>query len=241
MSALRARYIRGSLAYFAGHRKRLIDVIGDNVIKYELRPGQVQVNAGTGSDPAGWTTTMVEAGLGGSSEVHASNAAGYLWELLTDNAENDGISMQLNGEPFELTSDQDLYCGFEFEINDVTQTDFFLGLAISDTAILGGVTDRIGFESLDGSTDMKFMLEKDSTETLSASLHTLVDATLVFAEFYWNGSGIEVFVDGVSVATPAVTNLPNDEALRLSLEFLTGEATANTMKIRQGRIIQIGL
>jgi hypothetical protein len=240
MASLHSRFIRGNLAFYDTHRRRLIDAVGPDVIKYELRPGQIQANAGTGTDPAGWTTTMVEAGLGGSSEVHASNTAGYLWELLTDNAENDGISMQLNGEAFELTSDQNLYFGLEFEINDVTQTDFFVGLAITDTAILGGVTDRIGFESLDGSTDMKFMLEKDSTETLSASLHTLVDATLVFVEFYWNGSTVEAFVNGASAATPAVTNLPNDEALRLSLEFLTGEAVANTMKIRQGRIIQIG-
>lgn len=237
---LHSRYIRGNLAFYSTHRKRLITAIGPDVIQYSLGPGQVQAHAGTGSDPAGWTTTMVEAGLGGTSEVTASNTAGYVWELLTDNGENDGVSTQLAGEAFELTSDQDLYCGFEFEINDVTQTDFFLGLAITDTAILGGVTDRIGFESLDGSTDLKFMLEKSSTETLSASLATLVDATLIFTEFYWDGSTVEAFVNGVSAATPAVTNLPNTEALRFSMEFLTGEAAANTMKLRQGRIIQIG-
>lgn len=240
MASLHSRFVRGNLVYYHTHLRRLVDAIGPDVIKYELHQRDVQANAGTGTDPYGWTTTVVEAGLGGTSEVTASNTAGYVWELLTDNAENDGISLQLNGESFELTSDQDLYCGMEFEINDVTQTDFFFGLAITDTAILGGVTDRIGFESLDGSTDLKFMLEKDSTETLSSSLHTLANDTLVFVEFYWDGTGVEAFVDGASVATPAVTNLPNDEALRLSMEFLTGEATANTMKIRQGRIIQIG-
>jgi hypothetical protein len=240
MSTLHSRFIRGNLAFWHTHRKRLLHAIGPDVIQYVLSPGQVQAHGGTGSDPAGWTTTVVEAGLGGSSEVTASNTAGYVWELLTDNAENDGPSLQLAGEAFELTSDQDLYCGFEFEINDVTQVDFFLGLATTDTTILGGVTDRIGFESLDGSTDLKFMLEKNTTETLSASLHTLVDATLVFVEFYWDGSGVEAFVNGASAATPAVTNLPNDLGLRLSMEFLTGEAAAQTMKIRQGRIIQIG-
>lgn len=241
MASLHSRYIKSkNLAFWADHRKRLIDAIGPDVIKYVLGPGQVQAHGGTGSDPAGWTTTVVETGLGGTSEVTASNTAGYVWELLTDNAENDGVSLQLAGEAFELTSDQELYFGLEFQINDVTETDFFVGLATTDTAILGGVTDRIGFESLDGSTDLKFMLEKNGTETLSASLHTLVADTLVFTEFYWDGVGIEVFVNGASVATPAITNLPNDLALRLSLEFLTGEASANTMKIRQGRIIQIG-
>lgn len=228
---------RGALCFWETHRKRLVSAIGGNVISYELRP---DVANAAGTDPTGWTTTVVEAGAGGDSNIVPATDAGYAWNLITDNADNDGVSAQLLGTPFELTSDQDLYCGFEFEINDVTQTDFFLGLAVTDTAILGGVTDRIGFESLDGSTDMTFALEKDSTQTLTSSLHTLVDDTLVFAEFYWDGSTIAVFVDGVEQTAPAVTNLPDDVAMRLSLEFLTGETTANTMKIRQGRIIQIG-
>ena len=71
-------------------------------------------------------------------------------------------------------------------------------------------------------------------------LDHLAVRTLVFLEFYWDGSGIEVLVNGSSVETPAVTNLPNDVALRLSLELLTGEAVAQTMNVRQLRAIQIG-
>ena len=126
------------------------------------------------------------------------------------------------------------------QINDVTQTDFFAGLAVTDTDILGGVTDRIGFESLDGSTDLKFMLEKDSTETLSSSIHTLVDATAIDLEFYWDGSGIEVFKNGASILTPAVTNLPNDVGLRLTLQFLSGETANDTFQLDRIRVIQIG-
>lgn len=216
---------------------RIIDAIGPDVTKYSLEP---HVANAAGTDPTGWTTTVVETGAGGDSDAVPATDAGYAWNLITDNADNDGISLQLLGTPFELTSDQDLYFGIEFQINDVTQSDFFLGLAITDTAILSGVTDRIGFESLDGSTDIKLAIEKDSTETLTASLGTLVDATLVYVEFYWNGTSIYPFINGVGAALPAVTNLPDNEALRLTLEFLTGEAVAQTMKIRQGRIIQIG-
>jgi hypothetical protein len=67
-----------------------------------------------------------------------------------------------------------------------------------------------------------------------------VDDTNVFLEFYWDGNAVEVFVNGALALTPATTNLPDDVAMRLSFEFLTGEAVAQTLKVRQMRIIQIG-
>lgn len=228
---------KGAIVYWDTHRKRLIDAIGPNVIKYDLQPGHL--GGAAGASPAGWTETVVEIGSG-TSEFIGSSTAGYVGDLITAGNENDGWSGQLSGSSFELTSDQELYFGIEFQVNDVTQFDMFAGLAVTDTAILGGVTDRIGFQTLDAATALTFMLEKDSTETLTSSLATLADATDIFAEFYWDGTAIEVFVNGVSVATPAVTNLPNDVGLRLSLEGLTGEAVAQTMKVKQLRVIQIG-
>jgi len=186
--------------------------------------------------PAGWQVTRV-----GKSQVHLLDGSGGKMRLLTGAVENDGVNLVGEPESFELTSDQVLYFGaFGCVLNDVTQSDFFLGLSVRDSAILGGVTDRIGFQSLDGSTDLKFAVEKDSTETLSAALHTLVDATAVDLEFYWDGAALEVFVDGVSVATPAVTNLPDNEALARAIEFLTGEGAAQTLDIDKLVVIQIG-
>lgn len=242
MSNLHTTRISGNIAFWDTHRKRLIDAIGADVIK-----DIIDFNAGEPHNASEmdltWTVTRVEAGGGESTFAVIDGVAG-IGRITTDAAENDGINAQRIGEAYELTADQVLYVGFKgLTINDVTQSDFFLGLAITDTDILGGVTDRIGFESLDGSTDLKFMVEKDSTETLSASLATLVDATDPgILEFYWNGPGntLEVFVNGVSVATPALTNLPNDEALRLSWQFLTGEAVAQTMDLDWIRVIQIG-
>src|SRR5687768_11687327 len=100
MAQLHSRYIRGNRAFYSTHRKRLTTALSPDVTPSSLAPGQVQPHAGTASDPAGWTTTVVETGLGGTSEITASNTAGYVWELLTDNAENDGLSTQLAGEAF---------------------------------------------------------------------------------------------------------------------------------------------
>ncbi|MGE0057013.1 MAG: hypothetical protein AB7P33_09810 [Dehalococcoidia bacterium] len=242
MADVIGKRIKGNLVYIdrSAHMMRVIDAIGPDVIKHELRASDAQPDGSTATQPTGWTTTLVETGLGGESYIEASELPGYVWDIVTDNAENDGVNTQLVGRVFELTSDQVLYAGLEFKINDVTQTDFFFGLAVTDTDILGGVTDRVGFESLDGSTAVGFMVEKDSSETKASSLATLVDDTLMYVEFYWDGSALSVFIDGDEVTGPALTNLPNDESLRLSIHFLTGETTANTMSIRQGRIIQIG-
>ncbi len=235
---LHSRYVRGNLVYFQTHRKRLIDAIGQDVVKdiddYVAGPG-----IDTAFDPA-WTVTRTEGG-NGESTVTRTDAVGGALLITTDDAENDGVNMQGIGEAFELTSDQELYFGaLGLKVSDATQSDFFVGLAITDTDILGGVTDRIGFQKLDGETGVKFMLEKDSTETLSASLLTAANNTAVDLEFYWDGTSIEVFVNGASVATPAVTNLPNDEFLRKTIQFLAGEAVAKTFTLDKLVIIQIG-
>lgn len=234
--------IKGAIALRGSHLKRLLEAWGENVVKYITDFVTLPVDDTTG-DPTEWTLTVVEAGGGGDSTMTQLDGSGGKARIETDNADNDGVNAQLNGESFELTTDQHLYFGaFGVTINDVDQTDLFLGLAITDTDILGGVTDSIGFRSVDGSAALNFVVEKDSTETEAAAIHTLVDATAVDLEFYWDGDAqkLEVFVDGVSVATPAITNLPDNEALRVSWHFLTGETTANTCDIDALRVIQIG-
>lgn len=221
------------------HVKRIVDAFGHSVVKYID-----DFTGGPGIDTAfdnQWTITRVEAGAGESTITRIDGSGGFA-RITTDAAENDGINAQLIGEAFELTADQFLYFGaFGLTLSDATESDFFLGLAITDTDILGGVTDRIGFEKLDGATDVKFMLEKDTTETLSASLHTATTSPFD-VEFVWDGARSEVitFVNGVEKTRPAITNLPNDEALRLTWQFLTGAAAAKTMDIDAIRVIQIG-
>ena len=233
---------KGNLVYVdrGAHLKRWIEAIGPDVVSFSDDFTRV----GLASSEAGpeWTVTRVEGG-GGESTIAGNDGSGGYLRITTDAAENDGINAQLVNESFKFKTTNYLYFGaFGVAISDVTQSDFFLGLAITDTDILGGVTDRVGFESLDGATALKAMLEKDSTETLSASLATLVDATAVDLEFFWDGpnSRIEFFVNGASASVPAVTNLPDDEDLRLTWQFLTGAAAAKTMDVDRVTIIQVG-
>lgn len=239
MTTTNAQWVNGNYVYYRKrNRKSWIDACGDDVVKYIDDFTSVPVDDTTG-DPTAWTMTVVEAGAGNTT-VTSANISGGALLITTDDAENDGANIQLNGESFKLTADTKLSFNTRFKVSDATQSDIFIGLAITDTDILGGVTDRIGFECLDGSTDLKFMLEKNNTETLSAAIATLADDTFIDVDFHWDGSAIEVFVNNVSVSTPVVTNLPNDEELRVSVQFLAGAAAAKTATVDRIRVIQIG-
>lgn len=234
--------ISGNLVYLDGaaHLRRWLAAIGPDVTQF-LQDFVAGPSTDAGFDAATeWTITRVEAGAGESTLTKTDGVGGVL--LLTNDAnDNDGVNIQLFGESFKLTAGNRLYFGIRASISEATQSDFFFGLAITDTDILGGVTDRIGFEKLDGATAIKGMLEKDSTETLSASLAT-ANTSLHTYEFYLDADGtVEFFIDGVSVSKPTtLSNLPNDEELRVTVQFLNGDGNSRTAQIDWIRVIQIG-
>lgn len=241
MGFVRQSFVRGALVFRDDtHTKRWVDAVGANVVKYiNDFTGGPSTDAGFDSETE-WTITRVEGGAGESTITRIDGSGGFM-RIKSDAADNDGINMQL-GESWELTSDQTLYCGFMgVTLSEATQSDIFIGLAITDTDILGGVTDRIGFEKLDASTAIGFMVEKDSTETKSSSIATM-DTSAHDYEFFWDGatSELKIFVDGVEKTAPAITNLPNDEALALSIHALAGSTTDKTFDFDCIRCIQIG-
>lgn len=237
MGDLHSRYDRGNLLYWDTHRKRLVDAVGADIIKYldDFIDGP---NADADFDNR-WTVTRTEAGAGESTMTRVDGVGGEL-KILTDANENDGINAQLIGESFKLAAGTALYFGIRAKLSEATELDAFFGLAITDTDILGGVTDRIGFQKLDGETDITAMLEKDSTETLTAALAT-ADTDYHTYEFFLEADGsVEFFIDGVSVATPATANLPDNEELRVTLQVLAGDANARNVLIDWIRVIQVG-
>lgn len=239
MATVRSRQINGAIAWWETHRKRIVDAIGSDVVKYVD-----DFVHGGGADGVwnAWTVTRVEAGAG-ESKLESGNSGNGTMLLTTDDAENDGLTCQLLGESFMLEAGKPLYFGARLQSlsgGAIAQCDLFLGLAITDTDILGGVTDAIGFKKVDGSADLTFVLTKDSATTTVSGLKTLVNSTAYVLEFYWDGAAVQVFVDGASVAVPTITNLPNDEELRVSVQFLAGEAVIHFCAIDWIRCIKFG-
>lgn len=221
---------------------RWYDAFGPNVAKYITSFNSLPADDTT-TDPTEFVMTVVEAGAGNSTAVIGDVAGGAL-TITCAAGENDGVSLQLgnpnSGEWCSFAAEYPTYFGICLQSNDADQSDTFAGVAVTDTTLLGGVTDGMYFRSVDGAATVQFILEKDSTES-STSVGTMSDDTDIVLEFFYWGSNVYVYVDGTLAATIADsdTNFPNDELLRLSLEYLTGEAVANTAQVRWMRLIQI--
>lgn len=236
MGDLHSDYRGGNLVYWDTHRKRIIHALGADA--YGFSDDFVGGGASAADTLLGWTTTLVEAGASESTVAYTDVSGGALL-ITTDANEDDGVTLQRTGEAFGFAATQRMtYFGCRLKASEATQSDFLVGLCITDTTPLGGMTDGVYFEKLDGGTGISFTAEKDSTETQADSLATFA-AAFVILEFYWDGTGIEAFIDGVSVQRHT-TNIPDDELLTPTIQFLAGAATAKTMTVDWVRAWSIG-
>ncbi len=231
---MHSKWVNGNLVYYEG--QRWLDAIGPEVCKFI--EDFVATPFASADTPAAWTVTLVETGTGESTVALADGAGGVLL-ITTDDAENDGVNMQVTKEAFKLASGKPCYFGIKFKISEAAQSDFIVGLCITDTDLLGGMTDGVYFRKVDGSADVKFVVEKDSTETESAAIHTAVADTDVTLEFFFDGTNIDAYVNGVLQTRLAMDNLPDDEELTPSIHFLTGAAASETMTVDWVKAIQI--
>lgn len=225
-----------NLVWFEDDQFRILDAVGPDVVKYiEDFVGTVV----TADVPAGWAVTLVEAGAGETTVARSDGSGGRLL-ITTDANEDDGANLQLLGEAFALSTSQALtYFGIRLQCGEATQSDILVGLCITDTTLLGGMTDGVYFEKLDGGTSWSFVTEKNSTETQTDTLGTLAADTWVTLEFAFDGTRVFAWIDGVRVATHT-TNIPDDEALTPSIHFLSGNAAVETLTIDWVRAIQVG-
>jgi hypothetical protein len=144
----------------------------------------------------------------------SAGAQGGWGEFRTCNADNDAITAQLNGESFKLAAGKKLWFETQFIIEDVSESEVFIGLADTGTELYGaagvGVNNHVGF-MLDGDGNLDFSVDEAATQTKVDTIVNYVDgsmATLVTANvlhkcaFYWDGAGtIKVYVDGVLTNT----------------------------------------
>jgi hypothetical protein len=215
---------------------RILDVVGPDAFGFD--EDFVGTDAASDAIP-GWTATLVEAGAG-ESTVTVGTASGGQLILTTDSNEDDGVNLQMDGESFELTTGQRMtYFGIKLQVSEATQSDLLVGLCITDTTLLGGMTDGVYFECLDGGTGISCVTEKDSTETQDDDEGTLADATDIVLEIYYEPSTVYFLINGTLVSS-STTNIPNDEALTPSVHFLTGAASAETCTIDWIRAFQVG-
>lgn len=163
-----------------------------------------------------WVITRV-----GTTPTEVSTSADGGRVLLTMAATDDSSSfLQWSGddnaavnETYKFVAGKKLWFQSRFQVSDVTQSDFVMGLQITDTTPLA-VTDGVYFRKDDGDAQLDFVVIKDSAATTTSPSVTLTAATDVTVGFYYNGvDKIFIYVDDVLVGESAVTNLPDDEEI----------------------------
>jgi len=152
--------------------------------------------------------------------------------LITNAASDDDASFsQKVGEGFLFETGKKLWFESLFQVSDATQSDFVMGLQITDTTPIA-VSDGVFFRKDDGDANIDFVVVKDSTATTALAVTTAVDATDIKLGFYFDGvDKISIFVNGVVVGSSVTTNLPDDEELTVSYGIQNGVAVAKTMTL----------
>lgn len=180
-----------------------------------------------------WTDTITQAGAGSATAALTSVQGGALL-LTNDAADNDNFFKQLKTETFKFVVGKKTWFKTRFQVSDVTQSDFIIGLQITDTTPLA-VTDGVYFRKDDGDTNLDFVVIKNSTATtttVAATTTGLADATYITLNFYYNGeSSIKIYANGTLIGTSVTTNLVDDEELTISFGIQNGEAVAKTMTV----------
>lgn len=236
MADTHSKWVQGNLVYYDTYLHRWLDAIGAGVVKVIE---EFQYTSLPSADTlGGWTTTLVETGAGETTLALVAGAEGGHLLITTDAADNDGANTQVQGEAFKFAANKPLYFGCRFKVNEATQSDFLVGLSITNTNCLGGVSDGVYFRKADASTTCSAVIEKNTTETTATALTVAAD-TFYTLEITWDGSNVDFYVDGVQLTRPAQTNVPDDEFLTPTIHFLTGEAIAHTMTVDWIRAIQI--
>ena len=223
--------------------------IGPGVVQHHEDFAGFPSDEDTG-DATEWMVTITEAGGGGDSTHVVTDLAGGGLLITTDNQAVDGINMQLGaaaGECIDLSGPSPLYFGTEFAINDVDQTAFFAGVGVTDVDWLGGLTDGMYFRSIDETADLYFVTEQDGVENATL-VATMADDTYIRTEFLFypypdTGPQVRVFINSAEISAArtlaTAATFPDDELMRLTFEFTTGEAVANTCIMKWIRFIHI--
>ena len=179
-----------------------------------------------------WTITTTEGGTGNASEA-LTNVAGGALLITNDDADNDSDEFQLAVESFKFASGKKSWFKTRFKVSDATQSDWIIGLCITDTTLIDGMSDGVYFKKDDGDASIDFALEKDSSATEASGIATQSDDTFVTLGWYFDGdttNGIKYYVDGTHKGTQTtMTNLCTDEELAVSFALQNGAAAAKTM------------
>jgi len=241
---IQTKSVNSALVYYDDrYTNRWIDALGENVRKYIPNSGPAADD--TTLNLTEWTVTETDVGAGDTS-VAASQTAGDLVLITTAQNEYDGVSMQVNGEAFELAAGRPCYFGIRCAASDATQSDLLVGLAEIDTTLtaasaahaIGVGGDGAFFSKLDAVTAIYANVYNGGSSTAQVAVSTALDTGYHTYEIYFDGvATIYFYFDGVLVTSAASANVT--AAFTPSVSFRAGAAAEKTLAISWVRCIQV--
>ena len=159
--------------------------------------------------------------------------------LITNAAADDDVNqLQLRdvasgqvAEHWKHTAAKRMFFEARFKVSDATQSDFVMGMQITDTSPLA-VSDGIYFRKDDGDANIDCVVIKDSTATTVTAASTASDDTFMVLSWLYNGDGnFSFYKDAVLIGGAPTTNAPDDEELTVSFAIQNGEAVAKSMSL----------
>lgn len=191
----------------------------------------------TGAD-VGWISTETEGGTGDAA-ITVTDAAGGVLSIVNDDLDNDSVELQWNCELFKLAADKPCWFEIRLKVSEATQSDFFVGLAKTNTTVIDSPADAIGFKTDDGDANIDFLTDKNGTPTATDTGSDLVADTWVKLGFFFDGDGSTLaYVDGVLKATHT-TNICDDEEMTVTIAWQNGSAGAKTMSVDYVKVVQV--
>lgn len=205
-------------------------------------PPTVSESADAGNN---WLLTVVDTDTdSGETWNLADEGPGGQWAIVTNDADNDSMAAQVNGEMFTCAAGKHMWFECRFKVDDADTCDWFIGLA---EAVAGenidAPDDCIGFINADGTANqtIDFVGDKATAQDLNASTVDIADNTFVTVGFYVNGvTSVAGYINGTLVAALALAtaNIPV-QAMSPIVSIRNASAAASTMTIDYIKVIQL--
>ncbi len=174
---------------------------------------------------AQWVVTEI----GVATQVLTDGDGGLL--LITNAAaDNDSSFSQKVGESFTLEAGSKSYFRARYQVNLAVQCEHVMGLQDLDTTPLAA-SDGIWFQNDDGDDNLDFHHAIGSVQTSALDVFSLVDATELTVEWYFDG--IDRIYYGVNGTVLGRLDPPNIVTTELTVSYgvQNGEAVAKTMTL----------
>ena len=154
---------------------------------------------------------------GTNDEVALDNSAtGGVVNITTGTTDNEETHMTAinSGFAIDASNSRQLWMSTRFKVNDASLIGIFVGLASAagaEETEIGNLQDAIGAYMLDGSAsvDLTALTAVGDSETVTSLATNVLDATYVTVSMHYNGSVLDVYVNGVKKASVSA-NLPAD-------------------------------